>query len=177
MCEPTTIIGAIGLATSAIGGMAKAAGEQKEANFTASLLEDQARLVDSASVDARRRGALAAGQVRMAGSQAIAGQRTAAGASGVAVDSGVVQNLAADSRLLSELDALTLENNAAREAWGMDMEAERMRTQAGFTRRSGQAQANATLLGTAGKTADGAVDLYGGYRSMRIRRGAAKGIG
>lgn len=173
MCEPTTIIGALGLATSAVGGLAQASGQRREADFTASLLEDQARLVDSASVGARRRGALAAGQVRMAGSQAIAGQRTAAGASGVAVDSGVVRNLAADSRLLSELDALTLENNAAREAWGMEVEAERLRTQAGFNRRSGQAQSNATLLGTLSGTASGAADLYGGYRAMRIRRGAS----
>ena len=171
MCEATLIMSGIGLGMQAVGGASAASGQRREADFQAGQLEREASLTDSARADVLRRGGQAAGQARMDGSQVIAAQRAIAGASGVAVDSGSVLDLMADSRLMSEFDAQTLENNAAREAWGLEVESQRQRQQAGFVRRTGKAQEASTLLTTGGRVAEGAVGAVGRYQTQRIGRG------
>lgn len=59
-----------------------------------------------------------AAKVRSAGTQMIAKQRTAYTASGVDASQGTPLAVMADTRLMSELDARTLENNAARKVRG-----------------------------------------------------------
>ena len=169
MCEATLIMSGIGLGMQAVGGASAASGQRAEADFQAAQLDRQAALTDSARADVLRQGAQAAGRARMEGSQVLAAQRTAAGASGIATDSGSVLNLMADSRLMSELDAQQAENNAAREAWGLEVESLRQRQQASFVRRSGKAQEASTLLTTGGNVATGAVNAWGRYQAGRVR--------
>lgn len=70
------------------------------------------------AVDALRRGALAAGLQRMKGSQVVARQRVGYAASGVDSTVGTPADVASGTEAFNEFDALTIENNAAREALG-----------------------------------------------------------
>lgn len=94
--------------------------------------------------DAYRRGALAAGQQRMRGSALLAKQRMAYANSGVNAYSGTPADVAAGSVLFNELDALTIENNAAREALG-HKQTSRVR---GLQRSQLWSQASADAMGT-----------------------------
>jgi hypothetical protein len=85
---------------------------KQQALFTNRLLAERA------SGDALQRGAIEAGKARIAGSRLEAKQRVAYTASGVDASVGTPANVIADTAALGELDAQTVENNAAREAWG-----------------------------------------------------------
>lgn len=66
----------------------------------------------------QRKSALEAGKLRSQGSQLIARQKVAYANSGVDATVGTPASVMADTRLMSELDAQTAENNAANEVWG-----------------------------------------------------------
>lgn len=69
-------------------------------------------------VDAIERGNREAGLARIAGTRVAGQQRLAYTAAGVDASSGTALNVMADSKMMSNLDAATLENNALREAMG-----------------------------------------------------------
>jgi hypothetical protein len=71
-----------------------------------------------AAADALQKGNLAAAQAQLKGSQTIGAAKTAFATAGVDTQSGSALHAMVDSRMMSELDAATLRNSAAREAWG-----------------------------------------------------------
>lgn len=73
---------------------------------------------EALAADTLRRGAFVAGLKRMQGTATIAQQKVAYEASGVDSTKGTAAQVAASTRLVSELDAKTLENNAVRAALG-----------------------------------------------------------
>lgn len=91
-----------------------------------------------ARVDAIARGAQAAGFARMEGTRVVARQRIAFAAGGIDVTVGTPADVATSTAMMAELDAQTLQNNAAREAWGFKRTEEkivRQRRMAETTRR------------------------------------------
>jgi hypothetical protein len=101
----------VGLGFNLVGQAQESAAARREA------LENK-KLADAAAADAMARGYREAGLARAAGAQNVAAQTVAAAASGVDPTVGTPAQVAAGSAALSALDAATLENNAAREAWG-----------------------------------------------------------
>lgn len=87
-------------------------------NFVLPAIEKAKGYERADSVDALRRGSIAAGFQRMQGSALVAKQRVAYSNSGVDATVGTPADVAAGSLAFNEFDALTLENNAAREALG-----------------------------------------------------------
>lgn len=73
---------------------------------------------DALAADTLRRGSFVAGLKRMQGTATIAQQKVAYEASGVDSTTGTAAQVAGSTRLVSELDARTLENNAVRAALG-----------------------------------------------------------
>ncbi len=82
---------------------------------------------DALAVDALRRGSFLGGLKRMEGTRLIAKQQVAYEASGVDSTVGTPAQMAGSTRLISELDAQTLQNNAAREALGHTTTADQYR--------------------------------------------------
>lgn len=121
MIDPLSLA-LVGIFTGLIGSGGKALGAAKQGREEAQQARFNAALSKQQAADSRRRGDYAAGLQRQKGTQAIARQRVAAGAGGVAAE-GSVLDVMADTRLMAELDALTTANNAAREAWGYEMQA------------------------------------------------------
>lgn len=70
---------------------------------------------------AQRKGSLDAQRTRMEGAQLIARQKTAYANSGVATDVGTPLAVMRDTAATNELDALTIENDAARAAFGQKL--------------------------------------------------------
>lgn len=137
MCEPTTIA----LAAAAAAGPAIAAGfnakaaydegtfaSEQSAHNAAVANRNAQDAIDRGKIeaqDALARGEVNAGRIQGEGVKAEASGVAAMGASGFDVQSSSFLDLASGSRAAAELDALTVRNDAAREAWGIKTNAKR----------------------------------------------------
>lgn len=145
MCDPATI-GIILGGTQVLGSQIQAKGERAAAEYSAQILEQNAKIDEMAAADAQARGGVAAGRERMQTSDVLARQKTAFAASGVRIDTGSPADVAATTRGLGELDTATIENNAALEAWGYKVAATNKRSAAAMARATGKAQELGTLM-------------------------------
>lgn len=119
----------------------------QEAGFQ--LKEDQENILLStyAQQDAVARGAEAEGEVRMAGSRLADQQALLYANSGVDANVGTAANVVASTRAQAEKDALTVRNNAAREAWGHAKTTTKLRRQKDVNLSRSSEQMTSTILG------------------------------
>src|SRR5262245_14171461 len=128
-------------------GQWKAGSAAKKAGEEAGALEDyNARVEEEAARDALVRGALGEQQQRQLTRGIIGTQRAGFASQGVDVGTGSALDVQADAAYLGELDALTIRNNAAREAHGYQVEAERARRRGQYARLTGQQAQSAARL-------------------------------
>ena len=111
------------------------------------------QLANDAADDAVRRGQKEAGGMREAGTQLAARQAVAYSNSGVDASSGTPADVIASTSTNSELDALTTENNAAREALGYKKHGIQWQAQAGINASRRNSEVAGTIIGTAGNAA------------------------
>lgn len=109
-----------GIATIAMGQVNASA----KAQAAAQDAEDEQRVLSYNALTAGDKGRLDASKTRMGGTQLIAQQKVGYANSGVAIDSGTPASVMADQAAVNELDAKTVENNAAREVWGYRLQRE-----------------------------------------------------
>ncbi len=166
MCEPTTIMMGVGLATGVAGSLISANGQAKAGQAAQDAAYQNAHTTEVAAGDLTRRGEVASGEARMKGTASIGDMRAAYGASGVDGTVGSPLAAMADVRMMSELDALKIKNNAAREAWGMQQDAKRMRTEGDNALKAGKNAALSTLLGGGGDALKGGAAAYGNYKKI-----------
>jgi hypothetical protein len=114
----------IPVAMGAVSGMMQGNAANEQAASQANALRKNALYLKNAADDAKVRGMIDSDQVRVQGQQLIGTQRAAMAGSGGVVDEGTNAILQQDAAQLSELDALTVSNNAAREAYGYEVERE-----------------------------------------------------
>lgn len=134
------------------GNAAERAGlrAQEAANSQAELADYNAGVADLQAKDAIVRGAHDESRFREGVDQMVGQQRAGIAASGVDVNSGSAVDVQADTRHLGELDALTIRTNAAREAWGYQVQGQDLRRRAEITRKEG---VNLALAGKEAKSA------------------------
>lgn len=159
MCSPLAVAG-IGISAIGSGLAAKDAydqGQQQGAAF-----DKNAAMARLAARDTVLRGAVESGSARMDGSRASAATSAMAAAAGVDPSSGSAADAAVASKVNAELDARTIQNNAAREAWGLRRQAVDMETQGRRAREAGKkAAVGAILGGLSGAASSG----YGAYKA------------
>lgn len=112
-----------------------------------------AGISERAGRDAVKRGDIDADEQRQQTGQLIGAQRAAFAANGVDVNSGSAGQVQNDAAALGELDALTLVNNAAREAYGYQVQAMDQRQQGKLAKYQGKMDAIGSILGGAEKAA------------------------
>lgn len=155
---------AAGTATKVVGDIkagnaAKRAGTaQREASESqADLADYNANVADLQAKDAVARGTEEESRFRSSVRGIIGSQRANQAAQGVDVGFGSTVDVQADAAFLGELDALTIKTNAAREAWGFQVQAEDLRKRGQIARKegvylekSGQAAQSASRWSAAG---------------------------
>lgn len=153
-----------GATTSAIGQIragraARRVGEaqQRSAESQAELADYNAAVADLQAKDALDRGQEEEQRWRQKVRLMVGEQRAGQAASNVDVGYGSAVDVQADTAFLGELDAMTIRNNAAREAWGYKVAGEDLRRRAQIARKegvmmleTGRAQQSAYNWGTAG---------------------------
>lgn len=142
MCSPSLAIAGASMAGAGIS----AAGQYQASKFNEQMAERQAAMQEEAAQDALERGEEQADRQRERTGDLIGEQRAALGASGVQMDSGSALRLQTDSRYQGELDALTIEENAQRQAMGMSRQADQTRIQGEMQGRRGRIGAGSSLL-------------------------------
>jgi len=183
-----TALAVAGLALSAYGQIragqaAKRQGEagKRAAESEAQLAEYNAAVADLQAQDAVARGGQEESKFRTNVRTMIGSQRAGFAGSNVDVAYGSAVDVQTDAAFLGELDALTIRTNAAREAWGYQVQGEDLRRRAEITRKegvmaaeAGRAQAGSAYWGAAGTLLTGTSSLletrygygriYGGRR-------------
>lgn len=149
--------------------------QNEAAQSDANRLEFNANVADLQAEDALQRGVDTESRTRQQIRGVLGAQRATLAGNGVDVGFGSAVDVQADAAYLGELDALTVRNNAAREAWGFRQAAADTRMQADIVRRGGTAAVAAgelqrqasntamagTIVGGAGQTVSLLNQRYG----------------
>jgi hypothetical protein len=150
------------LDASAQRGQGRAA--MQEAAYQSKVYGINADLADQQAEDAVARGHEASLRLRTQASGLMGQQKTMYASSGVDPTVGSAGTTVAETRAMSEMDRITIQNNALREAYGYRMQASGFRAQGALALAAGRnqnayykAQSYGTLLG-------GAADLYHLYK-------------
>lgn len=168
MCEPTTILAGISLATTVVGGVMsaqaqrqQAAQEASQSYYAAGIARNNQIAANHAANDAIERGKVDRARAAIAAKQTVGAQRAALAAGGVEVNSGSALDLQVETTRLGEYDQLVAMNNAQREALGFRTQGANFGGEVGLhtsaaqnSLTSGQTKATASLIGTAGSVAD-----------------------
>lgn len=170
MCEPTTI--AIGLTALAAGTAAY--GQYQSGKFQEAQAKTNAELAEHQALDAQRRGAIAEEEQRARVRALLGAQRSTFGANNVVSSTGSPLGILTETAQYGELDALTVRNNAAREAFGYRVDSMNSRNRGQLARLQGNYGAAATLL-AGGAQSYGIWRANAGY-STRPARSSGGGI-
>jgi hypothetical protein len=108
---------------SILQAKAQSAGIEAQGEYHKSVSEMNSRLATLSAEDALRRGKKAAYLHKREIKRTIGSQRAALAAQGIEIDDGSALEVQMDTATQGELDAITIKNNAFREAWGYKMEA------------------------------------------------------
>jgi hypothetical protein len=114
------------------------------ADLNAGVDEFNARVYEGQATDAVARGKDTENRFRQQIKGLIGSQRASYAAQGIDVSDGSALDVQMDTARQGQLDALTIRTNAAREAWGFNVQAKGFRLQADNTRKLGKLQATNT---------------------------------
>ena len=154
MCDP-------GVALAALGGSGamSAYGQYQSGKFNADMANAQAGIAEQSSRDALTRGAADANAALQQANKTASSQRVAMAAGGVDVGSSTALDVLADTASAGAFDAAIAKNNAAREAYGYQVQAAMSRAEAKQARRQGNMGAVSSIMTTS-------ADVYGGGQKM-----------
>lgn len=107
---------ALGAGMTAVGQIQQGRAAAAQANYQSQVANNNRILAMRAADDALHRGKIAETQQRFKTRQLIGLQRASLASNGVLVDTGTALGLTVDTAGIGELDALTVRDNAAREA-------------------------------------------------------------
>jgi hypothetical protein len=159
MCSPALIPVAIG----AGGGLLQGLAGKSKADSQAAALRQNAFYLNQSASDSRVRGMIDSDQSRVQTQQAIGTQRAAMASNGGVVDTGSNAIIQQDTAQLGELDALTISNNAAREAYGYEVQSQdNLRTAKNLQKEGKKGVLTSMLGGAIGGSAGLVGGLFGG---------------
>lgn len=137
----TATIASVGLGLAAVSaGLAaysaseQASAQKKASNYQAQVEANNTKIAAWSRSDALQRGEIDAQNAMRDKSQLIGRQRAALAASGVDMTQGSALDLLSSTEFLSQQEVNTIQNNAAREAWGYDVQGSNYQSNAEFER-------------------------------------------
>lgn len=107
-----------GMVSGAFGAARQSEATKNAYEYQAAVNRNNAQVAEWQAQDALQRGAKAEQAQRLKVAQLKSSQRAGFAARGVALDEGSPLAILQDTDYFGELDALTIRDNAAREAWG-----------------------------------------------------------
>jgi hypothetical protein len=148
----------------------QASAASAQGQYTKKVYDQNAKTADLEAQDAIDRGQIQEQRSRLATRQNIGASRAAQAASGVDVSSGSAADVQASEAGIGALDALTVRNNAAREAWGYKVEGVNLRQQGELAAFAGDQAAAGYRAQSLNTVLTGAVNTYGIYQRNKADR-------
>jgi hypothetical protein len=147
-----------GAVTSAQGAAQQSQATKAAYEYQSAVSSNNAQLAQWQAQDALQRGAQAEQQQRLKTAQLKGSQRARLAANGVALDEGSALNVLQDTDYMGGQDAMTIRDNAAREAWGYRTQAGNYASDASMLQSRADAEDPdramfGSLLGSAGSVA------------------------
>lgn len=157
------------IAMAVAGGAVNANASMQAGQSSQDLANYNANIADIRADDSLARGREMEIKKRQDTRRLMGSQRAAFAASGVVIDdpNSSVADVAADTAALSEVDALTIRSNAAREAWGFRSQAQDFRQKGQIAKNEGKSRAIGDVLSTGGNM------MYAKYGFGGTTRGRA----
>lgn len=149
--------------SDATSSIVQGAAASNAAGAQESLYNTNAKFAELAADDAIKRGDKMVTQVKQAGKKMVGAQRARLAAQGIEVDSGSAQEIQEETAMVTAEDAMTVKNNAWREAWGFKVEAADAAARGRFARVAGDAAYGSSLLTGGLKAAGGILKGAGEY--------------
>jgi hypothetical protein len=143
MCEPTTIMAVMTVASTAMAYQ----GQRAQGKFRKGTAEYNARVAENQAQETRRAGTEAENIQRRKTAELLSKQRAQLGAAGVELESGSALQLQEDTLTLGEADALRIRSNTQLQVESLQTGAGLTRQQGAFAESAGQQQAFGTILG------------------------------
>ncbi|KAA5926352.1 hypothetical protein F1536_12430 [Achromobacter xylosoxidans] len=145
-------------AASAVGSANSASAQQAGLNYQADVAANNAQIAEWQAQDAIRQGQEQEQQSRLRYAGTKGAQRAALAANGVALDEGSAVDILSSTDYANEMDAQTIQANAARSAWGYRTQGANYSDNAASLRAGAGAvspgsAAGMSLLGSAGQVA------------------------
>lgn len=145
MCSPALIPVAIGAGSGLLQGMS----QSSQLKSQAADLQRNAAYLNRAANDARARGRVEADNQRVQTQLDIGTQRAAQAANGGDVNEGSNAIIQQDTAQYGELDAMIISNNAAREAYGYEVQASNALDNARTLKKNAKTSVISSVLGGA----------------------------
>lgn len=129
MCDASMIGAAsmatqgIGVISSAYGAYSKASGEQAGYQYQANVADNNKQIAGWQAADALQRGQTAVARHGTKVAQLRGAQRATLAARGVDLGEGSALDILSDTEFMGGVDANTIKDNAAKEAWGYRVQA------------------------------------------------------
>lgn len=159
MCEPITL-SLLGIGAAAIKtGMDLAAGAETSRAQSQQAKKNSA-LAELAAEDSEQRGSNEAQMTKVKAGQTAADIEVAAAGSGVDPTVGTNARGIAGARAFGSIDANTIKNNAAREAWGYRAQGADFKATGRLAEQRGGHQAFSTMLGGAAQLGASSYSLF-----------------
>lgn len=129
--------------SSYLGSRNAAKGVEAQGKYEQSILEQNAKFAEQNAADVVEQAGVDELRHKAAIKGLIGTQRTVAGAADIDINSGSIKDIQNETDLIGEIDALTIRNNAARQAWGYKVEAADLRNRGKLARMGALNQASA----------------------------------
>jgi hypothetical protein len=137
---------AVGAFSSASNAYSQSQAMKSQGEWSRMQSETNARLAKMQADDAIKRGDKEAQEHRKQTSQLIGKQRANMAAQGIELDSGSALEIQQEAKVMGEADALTIKNNAWKEAWGYRVNAQNIRGQGRIDEMTAKHGARQTLI-------------------------------
>jgi hypothetical protein len=141
---------AVGFGVQAIGQIQQGKAAKARANYQAAVARNNQIIANRAAEDARRRGTLEANLQRQKSRQLVEQQRASIAGAGVLVDQDSALGTTIATAGLGELDALTIQSNAEREALQFEAQGVNFQTEAQLRTFEGEQAVRSSYLKAGG---------------------------
>lgn len=160
MCSPAAVpyLIAGSTALSAYSAYSQGQAASASADYQSQVAERNEEIQRQRVADAHIRGGIAARRFRDQVKGLEKTQTAHFAGQNIDVNSATVQDFLTNTRADGELDARIIENNALREAYGYEVDAENYRSQAAFARASGRYARQASYIGAGATLLSGGID-------------------
>lgn len=139
---------AAGIGASMLGSYEQAQGQRNMYNYESQVASNNAVLADYQASVARQIGATEVNKSELATSQLMGTQRAGLAASGVDLGQGSASEVLQSTEKMGALDAMTIQDNANRQVWGDQVQAQNFRSQAAMAQSAAKSTSPLMAAGT-----------------------------